>query len=142
MVHQAPHKNQVYLCRRRYSYDLTPTDPPPQRIRRILVQVQPTRQPYRVLLRKPRTFRIVVTKQIVVQSGLTAQELALHTQVLVVAGQLLMSKGGKGLLDPDIRRLKRKKPERQLILLQTILSNNRNIYHLLNRHQLVLQLLL
>ncbi len=51
----------------------TPTQPPrihpPQRIRRILLKVDPARQPYRVLLGKPSAVRIIITKQIVVQSG-------------------------------------------------------------------------
>jgi len=58
---------------------------PPQRIRRILVKVYPSRQPYRVLLRKPPAIRVIIPKQIVVQPCLTIQILPLHSQVLRIS---------------------------------------------------------
>ena len=81
---------------------------PTQRIWGILVKVDPARQPYRILLGKPSAVRVIITKQIVVQSGwfgpcgasppwghrwsdvqiclckfVPVQVLALHTQVLL-----------------------------------------------------------
>ncbi|GAA3589227.1 hypothetical protein GCM10023078_16110 [Gibbsiella greigii] len=55
-----------------------------------MVQIYSTKQPYRVMLGKSADIRIVVTEQIVVQSGFAIQVLALQTQVLGIIQRLLV----------------------------------------------------
>ena len=57
----------------------TPRINPPHRIRRILIQIQPTGQPYRVLLGKASRIRRVVPEGIIVQSGFSVEILTLKT---------------------------------------------------------------
>ncbi len=63
---------------------------PTQRIRRVLVQVDPAGQTYRIVLGKSADIRIVIAEQIVVQSRFPIQVLPLQAQVLGIIQILLI----------------------------------------------------
>ena len=63
--------------------DPPPRIHPPIRFRRILEQVDPTRQPNRIRADKPSDIRIVEPEGVVVQPGFAVQVLALEAQVLL-----------------------------------------------------------
>ncbi|MDC7861214.1 hypothetical protein SZ66_06100 [Pantoea ananatis] len=66
---------------------------PTQRFRCILIQVPAAFQPYRVLNRKPSHLGIVVTEQIVMQTGFAVRILARIAQGLMGQGRLLCQPG-------------------------------------------------
>ena len=58
----------------------TPADKPPHRIRRIRIDIQPTRKPDRVFADKPSDLRIIVPIAVVVQPGSGVEVLTLKAQ--------------------------------------------------------------
>ena len=58
---------------------------PPNRIRRVLIKIDPAQQPNRIRLGKPSYIRIVKPEGVVVQAGLAVKVLTLKTQVLFLS---------------------------------------------------------
>ena len=77
---------------------------PPIRLRRVLEQVDTTRQPNRVRADKPPDIRIVEPEGVVVQPGFAVQVLALEAQVLLFDEEAFL-RFGQGVAPDLVARL-------------------------------------
>gem|GEM_PF-4886826 len=79
------------VSRRAYTsiFGKPPRINPPQRIRRILIKIQPTRQPNRVLHREASHLRVVIPEQIIVQPRFAVGVLSGVAQRLMIQDSVL-----------------------------------------------------